>query len=158
MAKELIDGQVVDLPLKATVGFTRKVGLPNYSNVEASIYLPVELDDSWDEAQVQAALTAALEHSKALVDAAVGGGTTEQQAVALVQEKTGATTTTQQPNDNGRRYSQDELRKLFNEDPSAFYDNREKKRSGQYKANASDAKHKASGQSLWEIEPSPAKK
>lgn len=165
--------------LRHTVGFSRKVNLGNYESVDASIFIQFETPADADITAIVSAAEDTWAIAKAAVFEQLGvayeidpdtGEVTEDKSAlgvaaleaAFSEERPAKRAITSdvdvpdEPPNGGSSLSKEE--KAENETwakaryalyPDEFYDNRPKKRSGEYKSTSPDLKHKTTGTPIW---------
>ncbi len=168
MSAEIVNGQVVEVPLKATAGYTRKRGLPNYSSEEASVYIQADIPLDADTTVVDTAVAVAFDTAKVRVLTELGidfeydndGHVSETAPTvppvvanafpgAQVVQGSSTPSTPASPQSDDKTFSREELLAMWKSNPDLFFDNTEAKASGKYKATAPDAKLKSNKQALW---------
>lgn len=161
------------LDLKGTVSFTRKVSDGNYGSSDFFHAVQYDIPDGSDGEAIVAAAKAASVIAKAVVFEALGIEHTLDESGVVVevarraipgsvvqpapqQQAAPASTGGNEPpfpantTDAGQKKANKEWAEaLYATNPNAFYDNREKKASGEFNAKSPDVKHKASGIGLW---------
>jgi hypothetical protein len=176
------DGNVVSEEVKPqtfTISVGRKVGLPNYSNKELSLFGQVDVTEDDTPESIQQKVRQQREFLKGLVLEGLGipydidadGNVVERNAPPAPASQQPASSSAPPRRSNGgskpaarkgQRPSPEVIEAqwtYWNEHPEDFYDNRPKKADGTYKAGASDFAGKkgtgAEGMSLW-IDSAPA--
>lgn len=162
------------LDLKGTVSFTRKVSDGNYGSSDFFHAVQYDIPDGSDGEAIVAAAKAASVIAKAVVFEALGIEHTLDESGVVVEvarrafpgsvvepanAQAAAPATAPSGNeppypanttDAGQKKANKEWAEaLYASNPNAFYDNREKKASGEFNAKSPDVKHKASGIGLW---------
>ena len=164
--------------LRHTVGFGRKVGLPSYSNVEASLFLQFEMpagspiEDVIAKAEATWSVAAAAVYDRLgvayTIDENTGNvveDTTSVAATQMAQEMaaspapapaaTGAPGGDQPPHNSRTRDKQEKRENIlwakarYQSHPNEFWDNRQSKIDDPSKSTHPDFKHKSSGVGFW---------
>lgn len=146
-----------------TLSFAKKVGKPNYGNEEFSIFAQVDVEDASDLAALETQLDATAAFIKGYVFKQLGlmAAVDQQSGVIMAVEAAAPTPAPQAPRQSsaparpsykkqgGPIPQDDTLWQEWLDNVDAFYDNRDKKASGQWKPNASDFSRKADKKGIW---------
>lgn len=152
-------------PPTFTLSFGKKVGKPNYGNEEFSIFAQVDVEDATDLATLESQLDATAAFIKGYVFKQLGlmAAVDQQSGVIMAVEAAAATPAPQAPRQassapaggkpafkrGGPIPQDDSLWEEWLDNVDGFYDNRDKKASGQWKPNASDFSRKADKKGIW---------
>lgn len=162
------------LDLKGTVSFTRKISDGNFGSSDFFHAVQYDIPDGSDGEAIVAAAKAASVIAKAVVFEALSIEHTLDESGVVVEVARRAIpgsvvqpANTQQAASSGtpsgneppfpanttdadqKRANKEWAEALYASNPSAFYDNRAKKASGEFNSKSPDVKHKASGIGLW---------
>ena len=158
--------------LKGTVSFTRKVSDGNYGSSDLFVALQFDISADDDGAAIIAKASSVATQAKAIVFEQLGIAHTLDESGIVVEQVqrafpgtvvTGGDSTPSASTSNGsgppfdskttnaaeKKSNKDWATAEFASNPSAFYDNRPKKASGDYSEKSPDVKHKDSGIGLW---------
>lgn len=157
---------------KGTVSFTRKISDGQYGSSDFFHAVQYEIVDPKDSAAIVAAANAAATIAKAVVFEQLqvehqldeSGVVVEMVRRAfpgsVIQPKQDAASGSSSSSDSPpwpsdtkdasqKRANKEWATALFATSPTSFYDNRDKKASGEYSEKSPDVKHKISGIGLW---------
>lgn len=162
------------LDLKGTISFTRKVSDGDYGSTECFHAVQYDIPDPSDGAAIVAAASAAaviaksvvfqelsiehtLDESGVVVEVARRAipGSVVEPASAQSAAPAAAPSGNEPPypanttDATQKKANKEWAEALYATNPNLFYDNREKKASGEFNAKSPDVKHKASGIGLW---------
>lgn len=142
-----------------TVSFTRKISDGDYGSIELFISKQVDVDPDADLVEVERATKSNLAFIKAIafdelgIEYTADDGKVVEKPKATAQKtslpKAGGSRGGGQRRSGGGATDKTVLWQEWVDDPDAFYDNRDKKESGEYSAKSPDFKHKKSGDGLW---------